>query len=325
MAAAVSSEAASETRIIDGDAVELVADCRYMLGEGSIWHEPTGKLLHVDIEGKIVGLMDPETGDITTTAVPSRVGTVVPVDGDAENVVVCLEDGAHKLNLTDGSMTRISADPEADKPLNRFNDGKCDPTGRLWAGTMNIDPPRGKVGTLYRFDAASEGSEQPLAVVAVEPEVCISNGIVWTSDGSHMLYIDTPTRRVDIFDYDAATGAVSGRREAFSFPESEFVGWPDGCTLDTEGHLWVAHFGGGEVTCIDVASKSVLARIKLPGGVTNVTSVAFGGNDLGDLYITTAREGLTEEANAKQPTAGGIFRVAGIGATGVPPVGIKLP
>lgn len=315
---------ASAPRIIGGEAVELVADCRYMLGEGAIWHEPTGKLLHVDIEGKIVGLLDPETGEIASTAVPSRVGTVVPVEGDCTSVVVCLEDGAHRLSLSDGSLERLSVDPEAQLALNRFNDGKCDPTGRLWAGTMNIDPPRGNVGTLYRFDASVAESGFPLVPVPIESGVCISNGIAWTSDNKRMLYIDTPTRRVDMFDYDAETGAATGRREVFTFAEGEY-GWPDGCTLDTDGHLWIAHFGGGEVTCLDVDSKVILARIKLPGGVTNVTSVAFGGRDLGDLYITTAREGLTREDVAKQPTAGGIFRVPSVGANGVPPVAIRLP
>jgi len=317
------ASAAPEPKIIDGDRVELVADAKYFLGEGAIWHTATSSLLHVDIMGKTVGLLNHETGDVRSLSVPGYVGTVVPVEGSASEVVVCLDSGAHRLNLDTGALVRLAADPESDVPTNRFNDGKCDPAGRLWAGTMETDPPRRPVGTLYRFDPAAAGSELPLVATPVVGEASISNGIVWPADGKTMLYIDTPTRRIDAFDYDAATGAVSGRREAFTFSEEGGFGWPDGCTLDSEGRVWTAHFGGSEVTCVDLPSRRLLVRVKLP--VSNITSVAFGGPGLADLYITTAREGLDAASLEAQPTAGGIFRVRGVGATGLPPSAMRLP
>lgn len=315
--------------VIEGDRVQLIADCKYDLGEGALWHEGLGRLLHVDITGCTVGLLDPSSGAVASTPVPGPVGTVVPVKGSNTAVVVCLDSGVHLLDLASGSLTRLAPDPEADKPENRFNDGKCDPNGRLWAGTVTKEEPRTPTAALYRFDAVAAGDSADAAPALraerVLGDVAISNGIVWPSDGKSMLFIDTPTRRVDRFDWDADSGAITNRRPAFHYAEEEGFGWPDGCTLDSAGRLWTAHFAGGEVTCVDLARGEVLCRVKLPGGVRNPTSVAFGGPCLADLFITTAREGLGAAELAEQPTAGGIFRVRGVGATGLPAAACVLP
>lgn len=331
MAASVcaSAEEAALPAVIEGERVQLIADCRYELGEGALWHEGLGRLLHVDITGCTVGLLDPRSGAVARTPVPGPVGTAVPVRGSNSTVVVCLDSGVHSLGLATGALARLAADPEADRPGNRFNDGKCDPCGRLWAGTVTKAEPRTPTAALYRFDASSaaDGPKDglPLRSERVLGDVAISNGIVWPSDGKSMLFIDTPTRCVDRFDWDSATGAISNRRTAFHFTEEEGFGWPDGCTLDSAGRLWTAHFAGGEVTCVDLERREVLCRVKLPGGVRNPTSVAFGGPGLRDLFITTAREGLGAAELAEQPTAGGIFLVRDVGATGVPAAACVLP
>ncbi|KAA0148750.1 hypothetical protein FNF27_02715 [Cafeteria roenbergensis] len=326
---AASGAAAALPAVIEGERVQLVADCRYELGEGALWHDGLGRLLHVDITGCTVGLLDPSSGAVAQTPVPGPVGTVVPVRGSNSTVVVCLDSGVHALDLMTGALTRLASDPETDLPGNRFNDGKCDPHGRLWAGTVTKEDPRTPTAALYRFDAARLGdgpeAELPLRASRVLDGVTISNGIAWPSDGKSMLFIDTPTRRVDRFDWDEASGCISNRRAAFHFPEEDGFGWPDGCTLDSAGRLWTAHFAGGEVSCVDLELRRLVCRVKLPGSVRNATSVAFGGPGLGDLFITTAREGLGAAELAEQPTAGGIFRVRNVGATGVPAAACLLP
>jgi sugar lactone lactonase YvrE len=281
----------------------LLADTRYELGEGALWHE--GRLLHVDIEGKLVGVLDPESGSVTTCPVPSRVGTVVPVRGSRTSVVVCLEEGVCILDLDSGELEQLAPFPAGEREGMRFNDGKCDPNGDLWVGTMMIAEPRLPVGTLYRV---RRGAESSWSLEPMLTGTTISNGIVWLDDKT-MLYIDSATRRLDRVVFDWGKQSVASREALFEFPPED--GWPDGCALDTHGRVWVAHFGGGQVTCIDPPSKSLVARVRLPGGVTNATSVAFGRDD---MYITTAREGLSERELEEQPTAGGVFVVRGVGS-----------
>jgi len=194
-------------------------------------------------------------------------------------------------------------DPETDKPDNRFNDGKCDPAGRFWAGTMHI---RGQPnhGSLYRLDT-------DMTVHKMVEDVSISNGIVWTADHKTMYYIDTPTRTVYAYDYDNDTGAIDNRRIAIQVPEG--IGFPDGMAIDAEGMLWIAHYEGKAVRRWDPASGKILHTIDLP--VSRVTACAFVGNNLDTLYITTAINGLSAERHAKEPHAGSLF-VAQPGVTG---------
>jgi sugar lactone lactonase YvrE len=196
-------------------------------------------------------------------------------------------------------------DPEQDLPGNRFNDGKCDPAGRFWAGTLALDGTP-KVASLYRIDA-------DLSVHKMLGEVSCSNGIVWTLDGQTMYYIDTFLRRVDAFDYEYQTGEISGRRVAFEIPSE--MGFPDGSTLDSEGMLWVALWQGGAVSRWNPETGELLQVVKVPA--PNVTSCAFGGPNLDRLYITTARNGMSDQALAEHPLAGGVF-FADVSATGLP-------
>lgn len=280
------------------DSVELVLDAKAQLGEGAIWHSQKQVLYWVDIDGGFVHIYDPVTNRNRSVSTGQPVGTVVP--RASGGVMVALRDGFAALNLETGALTPIT-DPESHLPDNRFNDGKCDPAGRFWAGTM------GKAGgSLYRLDP-------DLTVRKMFGGVRTSNGIAWSLGQKTMYYIDTPTQEVAAFDYDYATGEIGNRRVAIKVPAEN--GHPDGSTLDAEGHLWVAHWDGWNVTCYDPARGVGLRTIKLP--VSRITSCAFGGSDLSTLYITSARVGLDEAALAAQPLAGGLFKVDA-GVRGIP-------
>jgi sugar lactone lactonase YvrE len=187
--------------------------------------------------------------------------------------------------------------PESDKPGNRFNDGAVDPRGRFWAGTMSDSDSGNPHGSLYRLDA-------DLSAHRMVTEVMISNGIAWTSDQKTMYYTDSNRHAIFAYDYDAATGAISNRRTFVTIPEAEGV--PDGLTLDSEGYVWSALWGGWKVVRFDPTGKRD-REISVPAA--QVTSCAFGGAELNELYITTARTGLNEQARREQPFAGDLFRL----------------
>lgn len=296
----------------------------------------------MDIDGRrlmvLNALSDPPIN--YSYSMPTRIGTVVPCD-KKDHVVVALENGifslelnvpsaevassAHPENadepvktveLSCGELVPIAQDPEAGIATNRFNDGKCDPFGRLWVGTMEISPPRKTTGALYCFDPADVGDDGELPVMRrVLEKIGVSNGVAWSSDGLRMFYIDSFEHCVSVLDYDPKTGEATGRKKAWEYAEED--GTPDGCTMDTEDRLWVAHFNGGQVTCTDTSTGERVTSIKIPGA-TQVTSCAFGGIDMGDLYVTTAQEGMGEEEKAKFPNSGALFVVRDIGATGRP-------
>jgi sugar lactone lactonase YvrE len=199
----------------------------------------------------------------------------------------------------DGTVTRLTEDL-ADGSLVRMNDGKCDPAGRFWAGTMDYGESR-PIASLHVYDGTAR---------TVLDDVTISNGLAWTPDRRGMYYIDTPTGRVDVFDYDEGTGQITNRRP---FAEVE-GGHPDGMTLDDEGCLWVALWGGGAVRRYDPSGRPA-GIVHLP--VTNVSSCAFGGPGGTTLFVTTSQQGLSEQQKAAEPDAGRIFR-ADPGVSGPP-------
>jgi sugar lactone lactonase YvrE len=179
---------------------------------------------------------------------------------------------------------------------NRFNDGKCDPTGRFLAGTMDMD---GEVpsGALYSFDSRQ--------VTRLLDGICISNGLAWSPDHKTFYYIDTPTREVKAFDYDLSTGQIANPRVVITVPES--LGWPDGMTSDTEGNLWIAMWGGAKITRWNPQTGKLLEQIPLPA--KNVTSCAFGGTNLNELYITSARVGLDDADLTAYRHSGSLMRL----------------
>jgi sugar lactone lactonase YvrE len=269
------------------------------LGEGPRWDAATGTLLWVDILGRAVHRYDPATRGDTVQPVPDVVSLALP--RRRGGVVIGLPDGLH---LLDGEPSTLLAGIEAERPDTRTNDGACDAAGRLWVGTMPFDE-RSPVAGLYRVDP-------DCSVTTILTGTTISNGLGWSPDGTRFYFIDSPTRRVDVFDCDPATGTLEDRR---SFVTVEVEGAvPDGMNVDAEGCLWVALHGGWGLNRYSPAGELV-AEVRLP--VAKVTSCCFGGPDLTDLYVTTRRESLSDAELARQPLAGALLRLD-VGVAGLP-------
>ena len=276
------------------DKAELVLDTKSALGEGAIWNDKTGELIWVNITGKILNFYNPKLQNNKEMLTGQMIGTVVPAESG--KVMVALENGFYQLDPETGSKTFI-ANPEEDISGNRFNDGKCDPAGRFWAGTMSTEGKK-QAGALYRLDA--DGSVHKMI-----DKVTTSNGIVWSANATKMYYIDTPTRKVMAWDYNNETGEISNPKTAIEVPQE--MGYPDGMTIDAEGNVWIALWGGSAVGNWNPETGELLRTIHVPA--KNVTSVAFGDKDLETLYITTARQGTSDEELEKFPHAGGVFKI----------------
>lgn len=280
---------------------EIAVDARDKIGEGPVWDARVGSLLWTDIAGRRIHRYDPVSGETWTRSLEQMAGSVLPRAG--VGLALCLQDGVWLTDSDEGEPRRLVA-IEADDPSTRLNDVKTDRAGRLWGGTMGLDA-RADAGTFYRIDP--DGS-----VAIVARPVTISNGIEWNLDGSRLYYIDTATQRMDVFDFDLATGSASGRRPFIRFDES--FGIPDGMTIDAEGCLWVAFYDGWAVRRF--TPQGELDRtIELPAART--TSCAFGGPGLARLFVTSARDGLSESELAEQPQAGALF-VVEPGVAGLP-------
>ena len=268
-------------------------------GEGPLWWE--GALLYVDIEGHTLIKLDTDTGDEQTWDVGERIGTVVPTSD--ENYLYAGDSGIVRFNPNTGEKIAI-ADPEATmRETNRFNDGKCDPAGRFWAGSISLTKNTGSAN-LYCLD--TDGS-----LSLKIPAVTNSNGICWTGDAKALYYIDTPTKQIRAYDYDMATGVITNARVAINTEELGFDSSPDGMTIDTEDKVWVAFCHGGCVARFDPTTGKLLQRIDLP--CLETTACAFGGPNLDRLFVTTGIHKTIEE-----PEAGKIFVIDGLGVQGVP-------
>jgi sugar lactone lactonase YvrE len=276
-----------------------------MLGEGPVWDDRSGRLHWVDIPAGLVHRYSPDDGSDAVFDVGQPVGSLgLGADG---GLVVALRDG---FGLVPAGAKRVERVIRVEQTVaaNRMNDGRCDPAGRFWAGTMSSEEEPG-AGSLYRLAQVGDA----LVARRMLGGLTVANGIDWSVDGRLMYYIDSPTQRIDVFDFDAATGAISNRRVFAQIPKADGV--PDGMVVDAEGGVWVALFGGGRLRRYTPAAQ-IVQEIEVP--VTLVTSATFGGPDLRDLYITTARHCLAPEEAMAQPTAGGVF-VCRPGPVGRPP------
>ncbi len=275
-----------------------IQDAGAILGEGPLWH--LDQLWWVDIERRQIHASDPTRQTERLWTLPDRVGFVVPQA--MGGFLVGLGPQIVEWDPEHGVMDKVFH-PEADISKNRFNDAKCDPEGRLWAGTMSLSETP-KCGSLYRILAHGYHTSRMVA------DVSISNGLAWSPDGKTMYYIDSPTRRVDAFDYH--DGEISNRRSVLELAD----GFPDGMCSDVNGNLWIALWGGWGVVCHDPKTGERLAKIEVP--VEAVTSCCF--DKTGGLFITTASRDLDAQGRKIQPLAGGLF-YAETGTTGQP-VGI---
>lgn len=268
---------------------ELICDAKAELAEGPVWHD--GVLWWVNINAGTLNCLDTVTGINTSRATGDFLGAAVPTMQGGW--LIARRHEVARLDWQSGKITSLAklANPD---PRLRFNDGKCDPRGRFFAGTMRWDVARER-GAFYRLDGSK--------LDTLFGGVTVSNGLDWSPDGARMFYTDTLTGRVDIFDYDLATGTPSERRPLVKMPPA--YGWPDGLCCDVNGNLWVALWGGGGVECFDGRTGKSLERISIP--VRQVSSCCFGGANLDRLYITTAWEGFNGAEREAEPLAGGIF------------------
>lgn len=281
--------------------VAAVAAVAAELGEGPCWDAATGTLLFVDITPGVVYRYHPRDGSTSSLGVGQEVGAAIP--RSAGGLVLALRDGVAVVAAEDDTP-EVVAPIEAENQGNRINDAKCDPRGRLWAGTMAFDFAPGAAG-LYRIDPDHRFTR-------VLDGATIANGLGWSPDGTQMYFIESGENAVDVFDYDVERGVPTRRRRLITVPRE--LGMPDGMAIDAEGCLWIAMYGGGRVQRFSPHGDAMEA-ITLP--VTQVTSAAFGGDDLGDLYITSAAQNLDEEARRAQPLAGATF-VCRPGVSGLP-------
>jgi sugar lactone lactonase YvrE len=274
----------------------IALDVRTDHAEGIVWDADRARLLFVDIPAGRVFEHDPAAATTAVHALGRDVGDVQAAASGA--LVVAVREG---VALFRDGVAEVVAAPLADLPDIRMNDGNVDPAGRLFVGTMAYDQREG-AAVLYRLDPDGTLS-------TVLRDVTISNGIDWSPDGSLLYYVDTPTQRIDVFDYDVASGTLSARRPFAAVPKED--GSPDGLTVDAEGCVWVALYDGGAVRRYDVDGR-LDAVVETPGARL-VTSCCFGGADLTDLWITTSTENLDATKLEAQPGAGRIYRVENAG------------
>ena len=270
---------------------ELLLEAQAILGEGPAWDEKSQTLYWVDILAKRVHAY--KDGHDDFLQLDEFVGCVAPRrDG---GLVAALHASFWTLNGVAAKETLLASVSEP--AANRFNDGKCDPAGRLLAGTMDMDE-KSPSGNLYSLEAG----KQPRKLL---DGIRISNGLAWSPDYKIFYYIDTPTRQVRAYDYDLDTGNISRPRVVVEIPSE--MGFPDGMTSDMEGRLWIALWGGSRVSRWNPLNGQKEAEVFVPA--LHVTSCVFGGARRDILYVTTARVGLDESALAQNPLSGALFQI----------------
>ncbi len=272
-------------------AVRNVLEARARLGEGPVWDDLTQALYWVDIYNHRVHQFFPERGSSRTFDVGDVVGSLA-VAGP-ETLLLALRHQLARLDLTTGEVEPILTVEEG-KPRNRLNDGKCDPQGRFWIGSASREEGE---AALYRYDP--DGSLR-----VMETGLTISNGLGWSPNGTTFYLTDSPKKTIYAYDFDAATGEISGRRVFVELSDESFV--PDGLSVDSEEHVWSAQWDGWCVIRFAPDGREVL-RVPMP--VKRPTSCAFGGTERRQLYVTSASIGMGEEEIEANICAGDLFQL----------------
>lgn len=275
-----------------GHEIEPVVDGGALLGEGPLWDAAAERLWWVDITRRELHCFDPVTGKDSAESFAEPVTALAPAPASEGGLIAAVGGSVVLLGGDHDTPRHLATLPTGD----RANDGACDPAGRFLIGTLTESQLPGACG-LYRIDG-------PQQVSTVLDEVTLSNGLDWSPDGRTLYFVDTPTRAVDALDYDPERGTATGRRRFIDL--RDVPGRPDGLTVDAEGGVWVALIRGGEVRRYDAHGR-LDTVIGLPA--RRVTSCAFGGPGLEDLYVTSGRFDMTEQEIAAEPLAGALFRV----------------
>lgn len=270
---------------------EVVVESRNELGEGVLWSPEHGEIQWTDIEGRRFWAFRPADGRVRSVGLPDRLSHFAPLGGS--RILAGFAGGLEVFDLATGARRPIAA-IEADRPTTRLNDAKPDRRGRHVFGTMDEERPRRPIGALWSYEAGH-------APRVLRQGVMVSNSIAFSPDGSRLYFADTPQRRILVFDYDSDSGEIAGERV---FAEVAGPGFPDGSTVDADGCLWNAEWGGARV--VRYTPDGRIDRVlSLP--CRQVTCCAFGGAALDLLYVTSARTGLDEAALAAEPLAGALF------------------
>ncbi|XP_068929032.1 regucalcin [Petaurus breviceps papuanus] len=279
------------------------------IGESPVWEEKSNSLLYVDIPSKKICRWNSLTKQVQEVTVDSPVSSVAIRQSGGYVATVGTRFCA--LNWENQTLSDLCS-VDKDKKSNRFNDGKVDPAGRYFAGTMaeEIAP-----AVLERHQGSLYVLFPNVTVEKYFDHVDISNGLDWSMDHKIFYYIDSLSYSVDAFDYDLQTGKIANRRSVYKLEKEEHI--PDGMCIDTEGKLWVACYNGGRVIRLDPETGKRLQTVKLPTEKT--TSCCFGGKDYSELYVTSARDGLDPDKLSRQPEAGRIFKITGLGVKGIAP------
>jgi sugar lactone lactonase YvrE len=272
---------------------EIAEDAHADCGESPVWDARSRRVIWVDQFPGLVHWYDPATRSSVSQSMGQIIGAIAP--RDRGGLVLALADGFWLLD-TEGQSPRRLMMVTADYPGSIMNDGKCDRFGRFYAGQQALDEAH-PVGILYRLDPDCRVSR-------VLDGITVANGLAWSLDNRTFYYIDSRTQRIDAFRFDPETGTVHDRRTLISVPRED--GTPDGMTTDAEGFLWVAFWGGW---CIRRYSPDGALDREIRFPVAQMTSCIFGGDDLGDLYITSAAYRLGEGERSEQPHAGALFVV----------------
>jgi sugar lactone lactonase YvrE len=249
---------------------------------------------------------------------------IIPVEDKIDTFLVSLGPSIGIVEW-DGRSNKTSK-PEYIKlidntPGTRLNDGKADAAGRLWVGSMGSEI-QGNPGHYHKDQGSLFSVEQDGTVVKRLSNVSIGNGLAWSSDNKEFYYIDTYKYHVESYDYDIITGDLSNRKVVFDLKAKNIEGDPDGMTIDINGNLWVACFNSNHILKIDPNTGTLLMTVQLPA--YQITSAAFGGPKLDELYVTTAGYQLTDEQKSKRPYSGAVFRITNTGSTGFPGVSVKI-
>jgi len=272
---------------------EIYIKAENILGESPMWDHIGNNFLWVDIENKFLYISDAQRKDITQLKLESRVSAVA-LTNTADLYLLALETGLKLFEAKSLTLKEI-VNPEKNLKNNRFNDGKCDPAGRFWVGSMDMDC-KPKAANLYCLEG--------LDIFKLKlNNITISNGLDWSIDRKYMYYIDTADYAVRCFEYDINSGSISNPQIVITVPED--YGAPDGMCIDKEGMLWIAHWGGGNISRWNPVNGELLDRVEVPA--PHVTSCCFGGKALDTLFITTARKALNEEQLKEYPQSGSVF------------------
>ena len=270
---------------------ELASKLECDVAEGPFWDDSEQQLYFVDIVNKQIKIFSSSSTPVETIQFNQEISAVF-LD-EKSDLIVAARDGIFAATR-DGVLETSLAPIELEDTSIRTNDAKCDANGRMWVGTMAFDFTPG-AAALFSFDSK--------VLKEVVPDLTVSNGIGWSLDKKTMYFIDSPTKRVDSFDFDIESGELRNRRPFLLL--SDLDAFPDGLTTDEDGGVWVALFGGGEVRRFD-AQGTLTHIVEIP--VKQVTSCCFGGADMSELYITTAQNGMDSDSLIRQPLAGSLFR-----------------